>query len=152
MQAVQAALGGWQNGPTGCNEGFLRDDAILVLVLITDEEDDNIEDGEGSPGDPAAWYEAVVAAKRGVPENAVVLGLLGDGNLPGGLCPLAWNPKEDGGEASPRLQSFVKMFPAHVLGSVGMGLLEDFALAFDYRRRRARFTRKKRVALRPPPR
>ncbi|MDC0668717.1 hypothetical protein [Nannocystis radixulma] len=118
MQAVQAALGSWQNGPTGCNEGFLRDDAILVLVVITDEEDDNLEAGEGSPGDPAAWYEAVVAAKRGVPENAVVLGMVGDGNLPGGLCPLDWDPDVDGGQPAPRLQEFVKMFPAHVLASV----------------------------------
>ncbi|MCY1066561.1 hypothetical protein OV090_17430 [Nannocystis sp. RBIL2] len=118
IQAALAALGDVQNGPGGCNEGFLRDDAILVLVLITDEEDDNIDVGEGSPGEPAAWYEAVVAAKRGVPDAAVVLGLVGDSNLPGGLCPPVWDPDEDGGEAAPRLQSFVQMFSGGVIGSV----------------------------------
>jgi len=118
MQSVQAAIGAAQNGPGGCNDGFLRDDAILVLVLITDEEDDNLEADEGSPGEPAGWYETIVAAKHGIPDAAVVLGLVGDGNLPGGLCPLAWDPDMDGGQAAPRLQSFVQMFPLHVLGSV----------------------------------
>ncbi|MDC0717651.1 hypothetical protein [Nannocystis bainbridge] len=118
IHAALSALGDVQNGPGGCNEGFLRDDAILVLVIITDEEDDNIEVNEGSPGEPAAWYEAVVAAKHGVPDAAVVLGLVGDSNLPGGLCPPVWDPDEDGGEAAPRLQSFVDMFSGGVIGSV----------------------------------
>ncbi|HEY8375518.1 MAG TPA: hypothetical protein VIK91_03470 [Nannocystis sp.] len=115
--AAQAALGPKQNGPGGCNEGFLRDDAILVLVLITDEDDDN-QDGDGSFGDPADWYESVVAAKHGDPGAVVVLGLVGDGNLPGGQCPLVWDPDVDGAEPSPRLQAFVEMFEFGIVGSV----------------------------------
>ncbi len=45
------------NGPGGCNEGFLRDDAILVVIIITDEEDDNSDRGRGLR--PAAARGAV---------------------------------------------------------------------------------------------
>ena len=65
-----------------CNEGFLRDDALLVAVVISDE-----PEGEGDPegpppdssgGTPAMWHQAVVDAKLGHPENAVVMTLTGD--------------------------------------------------------------------------
>ncbi len=73
-----------------------RDDAILVLVFITDEEDDIADDGKGSPGEPASWYEAVVAAKSGDEKAAVVLGLVGDSNLPMGPCAADLDPDDDG--------------------------------------------------------
>src|SRR5690606_34159779 len=95
MQAAIAACSEAQNGPGGCDEGFLRDDAILVLTIIPDEEDDG---GGGSPGDPQAWYDAVVAAKHGDPKAVVVLGLVGDNNLPNGTC------TPDLAEPAPRLQ------------------------------------------------
>lgn len=69
MDAMVAALSDDLNGPGGCNEGFLRDDAILVITFITD--DPNYED-EGGPQD---WYDAVVAAKNGDPASVVVLGM-----------------------------------------------------------------------------
>lgn len=115
--AAQAAVGAKQNQPGGCNEGFLRDDAILVLVIITDEEDDNVNGG-GSFGEPADWYASIVEAKLGVPSAAVVLGLVGDGNLASGACPLEWDPDQDGGEPAPRLQEFVGMFENGIVGSV----------------------------------
>lgn len=70
-----------------CNNGYLRDDALLVLVIITDEYD-GAGDPEGcnSSGDPMSWYDTVVASKLGIPENAVALGLL---NYAGGPCPPA---------------------------------------------------------------
>jgi len=55
-----------------CNDGFLRDDALLVLTIITDEEDDG-----GSHGGPHAWYDAVVESKGGDPSRVVALSLLG---------------------------------------------------------------------------
>lgn len=62
-----------------CNEGFLRDDALLVIVIITDEWD-GAGDPEGfgsySIGDPQTWYDAVVEAKDGIPQNAVVMSLI----------------------------------------------------------------------------
>lgn len=59
----------------GCNAGFLRDDAILVVTIITDEPD------EYSPDDAAAWWNAIVAAKNDDPAAVVVLGLLPDGGM-----------------------------------------------------------------------
>ncbi|MFZ6180029.1 hypothetical protein [Nannocystis pusilla] len=121
MLSATSALGDPQNAPGGCDEGFLRDDALLVLVFITDEEDDMADDGKGSPGEPAEWFQAVVAAKGGEEKSAVVLGLVGDSNLPMGLCPPGGDPNSGdgtGAEASPRLQSFVDMFSNGVIGSV----------------------------------
>ena len=119
MLTVAEALGDPKNAPGGCNDGFLRDDAILVLTFITDEEDD-WDGGDGSPGDPQAWYDAVVAAKNGDPKSVVVLGLLGDSNLPNGLCKQGVDPDEDenGAEDAPRLQQFTALFPNGVTGSV----------------------------------
>jgi hypothetical protein len=69
MDSLVAAMTAELNGPGGCNEGFLRDDAILVVTFISD--DPNYEDAGG----PQDWYDAVVAAKKGNPEAVVVLGL-----------------------------------------------------------------------------
>ncbi|MEX1362966.1 MAG: hypothetical protein AB1Z98_07560 [Nannocystaceae bacterium] len=71
--------------PGGCNEGFIREDALLVLVIITDEAD-GPGDSEGmtTPGTVMDWYDAVVAAKDGIPENVVVVSLV---SYAGGPCP-----------------------------------------------------------------
>jgi len=63
--ALIAALGPKINAEGGCNAGFLRDDALLVIVLISDTEDSK------SVSKPQQQYEAVVAAKGGDP-NAIV--------------------------------------------------------------------------------
>ena len=80
MQAMYTAVGPDFNAVGACNEGFIRDDALLVIVVITDEEDDYDNppgfDYYGSDGDPADWYDAVVAAKGGVEENVAVLSLV----------------------------------------------------------------------------
>ena len=80
MLAMQEALGDLMAGPGQCNEGFKRDDALLVIVMITDEEDDNVGPQEfnknGSPGDPDIWFENVVATQEGIEENIVVLSLV----------------------------------------------------------------------------
>lgn len=69
MDSLVAAMSPELNGPGGCNEGFLRDDAILVITFISD--DPWYEDADG----PQQWYDAVVAAKGGNPDAVVVLGL-----------------------------------------------------------------------------
>jgi hypothetical protein len=69
MDAMVAAMADDINSPTGCNAGFLRSDAILVISFLSD--DPNVEDA-GTPDD---WYQAVVDAKGGDPEAVVVLGL-----------------------------------------------------------------------------
>jgi hypothetical protein len=94
MEAMVQTLGKSLDVPGGCNEGFLRDDALLVIVVITDE-----YDGPGDPealnpardpptslGDPQSWYDAVVMAKLGVPQNAAALVIT---NYDDGPCPPA---------------------------------------------------------------
>ncbi|PRQ07854.1 hypothetical protein [Enhygromyxa salina] len=83
--------------PGECNDGFVRDDAILVVTIITDEPD------EHSLGEPGEWYDAVVAAKGGQPEAVVVLGLLPDGDLGMPLCGVESVP-------SPRMSEFLQLF------------------------------------------
>lgn len=92
--------------PGGCNAGFIRDDAILVVTFITDEEDD-----DNSAGDPTTWKQALLDAKGGNEQSIVVLGLLGDGDVPGGTCgPLT--------EPTPILRSFAESFQFGAWGSV----------------------------------
>lgn len=66
MDAMQAAL----TGGNGCNDSFLRDDAILVITFLTD--DPCYEDS----GTANTWYQNVVAAKAGNAEAVVVLGIV----------------------------------------------------------------------------
>ncbi len=83
MNAMEAAVRKDHGGPGECNEGFIRDDALLVIVIITDEWDGPGDpEGMGSSGDAMSWYNTVVAAKAGIPENVVVLALH---HLPG-MC------------------------------------------------------------------
>ena len=70
MNGLTEALSPVLNGPGGCNAGFLRDDAILVITFLSD--DPNYED-EGTPQD---WFDAVVAAKQGNKDAIVVAGLI----------------------------------------------------------------------------
>lgn len=80
--AMIAALSSELNGPGGCNEGFLRDDALLVVVLIKDNDDDE------SQSYAKTQYEAIVAAK-GDPNSVVMLAVTpqtyqeGDPMIPG---------------------------------------------------------------------
>ena len=69
VEAVSAPL----LGPGGCNEGFLRDDAILVVTFLSD--DPNVEDVNTAE----AARNAIVAAKNGNESAIVVLGLIPDG-------------------------------------------------------------------------
>lgn len=48
MNGMTEALSPALNGPGGCNEGFLRDDAILVVTFISD--DPKFEDGGHAAG------------------------------------------------------------------------------------------------------
>jgi hypothetical protein len=110
VQAVTPGTPAWD-----CNEGFLRDDAILVVTFITDEEDNG-----DSAGTAAGWKQALVAAKKGDEKAVVALGLIGDG------CP---PPNNNGGgaEQAPNLRSFVESFGAQgIVGQVCAANYDDF--------------------------
>jgi hypothetical protein len=72
--AVTRALSPELNGPGSCNEGFLRDDALLVVTFATATSDTD------SPGTPAEWAQAVIDAKHGDPDAIVAFGIGLSGN------------------------------------------------------------------------
>lgn len=128
MDAMRAALGDDLTKKGGCNEGFFREDAILVVVLITDEEDDpRIADNGnpgGSKGGPDDWYKALRAFKKDRPEYLVVLSMVG---IPEpNACEETFKPgsSDDGkgpktAEIGERLITFTKKFGKHgVAGDV----------------------------------
>lgn len=71
------------NGPQGCNALFSRPEALLVIVIISDEDD--VPDGcdgmtcmsYGSGGTKEEWYAELLSYRNDVPENIVVLALIG---------------------------------------------------------------------------
>ncbi len=84
MAALEETLSKQWNDPGECNEGFLRDDALLVIVIITDEADGPGDpEDQTSPGTPQTWYDSVVASKLGIEKNVVVLSLI---QWEGGPC------------------------------------------------------------------
>jgi len=97
------AVGPTLNGPDGCNAGFVRPDAMLVVVLITDEQDIK------SPGTPEGLAASLIAAKAGYTDGIVVVGLLNSvGYEDNGQC---------GDAPWERERMFVEGFPNHVIAS-----------------------------------
>jgi hypothetical protein len=73
--AMLAANSDDQNAAEGCNAGFARRDAVLVVTLITNDEDDV------TSGEPPDWLQALLQQKGGEQDALVVLGLLGGASL-----------------------------------------------------------------------
>jgi hypothetical protein len=118
MEALYSALNPGEYGLEACNEGFLRDDALLVVVVVTDAEDtQNFGGGflPHSPGEPSDWFEWVKAAKGGIETNISVLSLVAtpaDSPYPD-LC------EEFGNETNGyRLIEFTEMFTHGAVASV----------------------------------
>ncbi len=105
VEALTGALSDTLNDPAGCNEGFLRDEAILVVTIITDEEDSS------SAGSPQGWVTNVVAQKGGDGTGIVMIGLINDPDVTDSIC---------GAEAEDpvRLREFIESFPNSYRGSV----------------------------------
>ncbi|HTV17389.1 MAG TPA: hypothetical protein VMG12_01920 [Polyangiaceae bacterium] len=108
VDAMLASLAPAINAPGGCNAGFSRDDAILVVTLIGDEDDAT------SAGDPNAWRQALINAKGGSENSIVFLGLIGgDGNAAQSPACLASEV-----DAAPRLHQFIQAFPFGTTGDI----------------------------------
>ena len=112
VKAVGPAL----NAPDGCNAGFLRPDAMLVVVVLTDYEDTK------SPGTPEGLAASLIAAKEGYTDGIVVVGILET---------VQPDPPDDdcGDFPEDRTRKFVEGFPNHALGSIcdpdiGVNLVE----------------------------
>jgi hypothetical protein len=122
MGAVVNAMYNTTPGTAPCNEDLLRTNALLVVVVITDEWDGPGDpEATTSPGTPEIWHDAVIQAKGGHAENAAVVMLT---NYEGGPCPPDM-PASDG----QNLVAFTQLFGDH--GFVA-GICEpDYAAAFD---------------------
>ncbi len=68
-QALTAAVQGPINEPGGCNDGFLREDALLMVTTIYTNPD------EDSEGWPAEWAQAVIDAKGGDEKSVVMFNI-----------------------------------------------------------------------------
>ena len=102
--ALVAAMSSGMNGPEGCNAGFLRPDALLVVTMITDKED------QQSTTKPPAWYDAIVTAK-GDPASVVMLAVLAqphDEEPPPGCT--------DDDDGKQLIRDLINLFPFHVEG------------------------------------
>ena len=76
--ALVAALQKPINDPGGCNSGFLREDALLMVTFVSSHSDTA---ESGSEGTPADWAKAVIDAKHGDERSVVMLHIL-DGFQP----------------------------------------------------------------------
>jgi len=109
-QALTAAVDPQING--GCNNGFLRPDALLMVTLISNLGDNGGGVLTNSEGTPAEWAQAVIDAKHGDDRSVVMLNIgigVNECTEPDGLCRLA------------------AMFPFHHLESI---TTPDFGPAF----------------------
>lgn len=117
VAAVSPPLLGINGYPPGCNQGFLRDDALLVVTILSDTYDDE------SSGPAKAWVEALTAAKGGDANAYQVLVITSDRDTVPHLC----------GDYSPavnRLRTFVELLPeGH--GLIGSICEDDYAQFFE---------------------
>lgn len=108
----------WMNDPGSCNAGFLREDALLMVTLITNTYD---QDGVGpgsQNGSPDTWAASVREAKHGSLASVVVLGII---PTFGALC-----EKED------RICQMLELFPYVLKADLWAGnYAEQFKQAAD---------------------
>lgn len=109
IDAMTSALGE-QARAGGCNEGFLRDDALLVITIITDTDD------EASAGGPTQWKDMLLELKGAsddvgaASDRVVLLSIINDGDQPGATC--------SAGQTAPRLRELTESMPRGFSGSV----------------------------------
>lgn len=100
-QPLMSMIEGLENfiqSPGQCNEGFVREDAVLVVVIITDEDDQ-------SGGNVVNWYDHLVWLK-GAPEDIVILSLCETE-----ACSIGYNTSYD-------LMDFTNFFANGFIGEV----------------------------------
>ena len=117
VAAVGDPLLGTNGYPPGCNQGFLRDDALLVVTIIADGYDDD------SDGPAWAWVKALTMAKHGDANAYQVLVITTDVDTVPHLC-------GDYIPAINRLRTFVELLPeGH--GLIGSICADTYAPFFD---------------------
>lgn len=96
-------------------DGFLRVDAALMVVLVSDEDD------EHSPGQGSDWAAALQASVA-LPDHTMMFGLLGDD---GSQCAVAALPSLGGlldiaaqADDAVELRAMIEATPHHAIGSI----------------------------------
>ena len=110
-EALTAALSPELRQPGGCNAGFLRDDALLVVTLVSESPD------YYSDGTPADWAQAVLDAKHGDSASIVMLGIVDQ--LSPEWCEM---------QTKHRLCDLISRFPYHLTEDCDV---PDYGPAFD---------------------
>ncbi len=103
-EALTMAMKPEINAPGGCNAGFVRDDALLMVTFIGGYDYD-------SKWDPGTWAANVLKAKKDDPGAVVMLSVVDP------TCP----PQD-------RVCELVKKFPYYHLANLE---LDDYSAAFD---------------------
>lgn len=106
-EAMLAALQPDLNGPGRCNEGFLRDDALLVVTIIRDTGD------VFSQGEPEDWLDGLYWSKGDNEDAVFVLVITTDADIYPSLC----FPNEPP-HALGRLRTFVDLVEHGYIGSI----------------------------------
>jgi hypothetical protein len=101
-EAMFKAISPELSGPGGCNEGFLRDDALLVVTIFAGQDTD-------SDGHLYTWKNKLLEAKHGDPDAFLVLVISGDYDIPDGVC--------SGHGGVNRLRQFADYVPHGMFGS-----------------------------------
>jgi hypothetical protein len=109
MDQMVAALQPGINGPGGCNEGFLRDDALLFIARVANTPDTN------SQLPPEVWPQAILDAKHGDPKSTVLFV----------LHPLDWQACLD--HAQGHTCRMIEKFPYYVYENANVA---DYGPAF----------------------
>lgn len=111
-EAIVAAVGPDLNAEGGCNAGFLRDDALLMITTVTTGDD------ALSEGTAKEWADAVLMAKKGNASSVIALGIGLWGTDP------YRNPSRNG--------RFIMQFPFHKFGLLSAPSYgEHFAAAVE---------------------
>ena len=75
-EALSFAVAPWMNDRGGCNDGFIREDALLMVTLISNTYDIEGTAPSSQQGNPDTWMDAVRKAKHDDLESVVALGIL----------------------------------------------------------------------------
>ncbi|MBK8265265.1 MAG: hypothetical protein IPK80_28540 [Nannocystis sp.] len=102
-EALTMAMKPEINAPGGCNAGFLRDDALLMVTFIGGYD-------YNSKWDPGTWSANVLKAKKGDAGAVVMLSILDP------TCP-----------APDRICQLVKKYPYHLVADLDL----DYTAAFE---------------------
>lgn len=106
-EPMVAALSDDLNGYKRCNDGFLRDDALLVVTLIKDIADND------SQGDPEEWVDWLYWSKGDDEDAVLLLVLTSDADIVPNLCNPGQPPNPTG-----RLRLFVDLVKHGYIGSI----------------------------------